>query len=210
MPKNMAAIAFPPASVSMAGLLTTNPGHVDPGYEGPLHLTVINMGRLPFTLKRSDRIIRLIIFKLSGDVSGPAPKKPEITPTLLNRLSLDFLNIDERASIAAKEEVSKANIANDIRATRTTLYVGMAAALVALVGAAATFYGTSKDRDAELRKEIADVRSQVARIDGKASVQDAINQISERLLKIETSIKNPPGGSAAPTATPTALTPNSR
>src|ERR1700686_2113802 len=56
IPKNMAAIAFPPASVSMAGLLTTNPGHVDPGYEGPLHLTVINMGRLPFTLKRGDRI----------------------------------------------------------------------------------------------------------------------------------------------------------
>src|SRR5262249_24111108 len=39
-----AAIAFPPAHVSLKGLLMTNPGHVDPGHEGPLHCTVINMG----------------------------------------------------------------------------------------------------------------------------------------------------------------------
>jgi dCTP deaminase len=47
----LAGIAFPPASLSLKGLLTTNPGHVDPGYHGPLHLTVINMSRLPFGLK---------------------------------------------------------------------------------------------------------------------------------------------------------------
>ncbi|MET4371033.1 dCTP deaminase [Bradyrhizobium sp. LB12.1] len=188
--KRMAAIAFPPASVSMAGLLTTNPGHVDPGYEGPLHLTVINMGRLPFSLKRGDRIIRLIIFELSGDVSAPAPKKPAITPTLLDRLSQDFLNIDERAAAAAKEEVAKANIAKDIRTAKTTFYVGMAAAFAALFGGAITLYNTSNTRDVELRKEISEMRSQIARVEAKASVEDTIRKISDRLLNVENSIKN--------------------
>jgi deoxycytidine triphosphate deaminase len=33
---NRSAIAFPPSHVSLKGLLMTNPGHVDPGYVGPL------------------------------------------------------------------------------------------------------------------------------------------------------------------------------
>lgn len=196
--KRMAAIAFPPASVSMAGLLTTNPGHVDPGYQGPLHLTVINMGRLPFNLKRGDRIIRLIIFELSGEVSAPAPKKPAVTPTLLDRLSQDFLNIDERAAAAAKEEVASANIAKDIRAAKTTFYVGMAGAFVALIVGAGTVYNASNTRDAELRKEIAEMRSQISRVEAKAGAEDAIRKISDRLLNVENSIKS--------IATPAALT----
>jgi dCTP deaminase len=34
LPATVAAIGFPPSSVSMQGLLMTNPGHVDPGYSG--------------------------------------------------------------------------------------------------------------------------------------------------------------------------------
>ncbi|WP_431015994.1 dCTP deaminase [Bradyrhizobium pachyrhizi] len=205
--KGMAAIAFPPATVSMAGLLTTNPGHVDPGYEGPLHLTVINMGRLPFSLKRGERIIRLIIFELSGDVSAPAPKKPAVTPTLLDRLSLDFLNIDERASAAAKKEVAAANIAKDIQAAKMTFYVGMAAAAVALVGAAVTLYSAGNARDAEFRKEIVDLRNQISRVEVKAGTDDAIQKIGERLFNVESSIKSLANSGASPTR-PTPPTPN--
>jgi len=39
------AFGFPPASVSSRGLLMTNPGHIDPGFEGKLSFTVINMAR---------------------------------------------------------------------------------------------------------------------------------------------------------------------
>jgi dCTP deaminase len=42
LPPNIAAIGFPPSHVSAQGLLTTNPGHVDPGYVGHLSLTIIN------------------------------------------------------------------------------------------------------------------------------------------------------------------------
>src|SRR5580658_9219122 len=52
LPSNVAAIGFPPSSVSKQGLLMTNPGHVDPGYVGPMHFTVINMGREEFSLRK--------------------------------------------------------------------------------------------------------------------------------------------------------------
>src|SRR5690348_3710155 len=34
LPPNVAGFGFPPSRVSFKGLLMTNPGHVDPGYEG--------------------------------------------------------------------------------------------------------------------------------------------------------------------------------
>jgi deoxycytidine triphosphate deaminase len=64
---DLAAVAFPPAGLSLKGLLMTNPGHIDPGYAGPLHLTVINMSHTPFPLSTSDRIIRVVFIKLDKE-----------------------------------------------------------------------------------------------------------------------------------------------
>jgi deoxycytidine triphosphate deaminase len=96
-----AGIAFPPAHQSLKGLLMTNPGHIDPGYNGPLHCTVIDMAHSNFHLERGDPIMRILLFELpAGGVPnapyyiraqlapngvGPSP----ITDELLDRLSVD-------------------------------------------------------------------------------------------------------------------------
>src|SRR5260370_3383709 len=36
LPNDVAAIGFPPNRVSVKGMLMTNPGHIDPGYAGPM------------------------------------------------------------------------------------------------------------------------------------------------------------------------------
>ena len=46
LPGDIAAFGFPPSRVSFKGLLMTNPGHVDPGYEGVMRFTVINMPKI--------------------------------------------------------------------------------------------------------------------------------------------------------------------
>jgi dCTP deaminase len=69
------AVVFPVSSVSLQGLLMTNPGHVDPGYKGSLHVTVINMGRQPFLLRKGDRLLRALIFDLSREVASPYEKR---------------------------------------------------------------------------------------------------------------------------------------
>src|ERR1700687_808821 len=65
LPNNIAAIGFPPSRISAQGLLMTNPGHIDPGYKGPMHFTVINMGRQEFSLRRSGMIVTVLFFEMS-------------------------------------------------------------------------------------------------------------------------------------------------
>src|SRR5262249_24020852 len=82
MGPHRAAIGFPPAHVSLKGLLMTNPGHIDPGYEGPLHCTVINMGQESYALNRGDRLIRVLIFEMDdGQQRAPLPGGLPVGPT---------------------------------------------------------------------------------------------------------------------------------
>src|SRR5262249_48507510 len=95
-PDNIAGIGFPPSSVSFSGLLMTNPGHIDPGYKGFMRFTVINMAKDDFILKRGDRIVRVLVFRLSASAhsdwskrhpeGSQPPKQDEIS-----RLSEDFV-----------------------------------------------------------------------------------------------------------------------
>lgn len=116
IPPDLVGIAFPPASLSLQGLLTTNPGHIDPGYEGPLHLTVINMSREPFPLKAGDRIIRVLFARLGQtpqtpyNVRYPKTGKSVINENLLETLSHDFVNVTERAESISRNTVKKAQI----------------------------------------------------------------------------------------------------
>lgn len=114
MPPDIGGIAFPPAHVSIKGLLMTNPGHVDPGYSGHLHLTVINMGKKSYPLKRGERIARVLLFKLdaapAADYASRHPRQgaSPLTAELLSRLSEDFLDVTKRATDVADKRVNAA------------------------------------------------------------------------------------------------------
>ncbi len=115
---DLAGIAFPPASVSLKGLLMTNPGHIDPGYHGSLHLTVINMSRVPFSLKKGDRIVRVLFIPLEinqpaapFDARHPSPELPNpISSELLGRLSVDFVDVKRRAQKIAEDALAAIKI----------------------------------------------------------------------------------------------------
>lgn len=112
MPTNIGAIGFPPSTeISLSGVLTTNPGHIDPGYEGPLHLTVINMGKSKFALKAGERVMRVLLFQTDGVDTGARKVAGEpIDDVLLGRLAKDFLNIEKRAKRAANNAVTRGQI----------------------------------------------------------------------------------------------------
>lgn len=116
MPDDVGGIAVPPNHVSINGLLMTNPGHVDPGYEGPVHLTVINMGKKPYPLKQGDRIVRVLLFRLNALPAKsyrqrrPGPGRPLITEELLGKLSGDFVDVTARAEASVKKQIHYAEI----------------------------------------------------------------------------------------------------
>jgi len=98
---DLAGIAFPPASLSLKGLLTTNPGHIDPGYNGPLHLTVINMGRAPIALKAGERIMRVLFLVLTD-------KRPTTPYNARNMSSFTGNTTSIRTSQKISERISRA------------------------------------------------------------------------------------------------------
>src|SRR6266849_4381334 len=108
-PSDVAGFGFPPSTVSFQGLLMTNPGHVDPGYEGFMRFTVINMAKEPFELKRGARIVRLLLFKLDvpvhADYRARHPEPSQLPREEdISRLSEDFVDVDRRAKRIARAQ----------------------------------------------------------------------------------------------------------
>jgi dCTP deaminase len=125
MPDTVAGIGFPPSHVSIKGLLMTNPGHVDPGYEGPMHFTVINMAREPYTLRIGDTICTLLFFrfteKVEADWKARVPQANRNRAVDVDRLAKDFVNVTGRARRIAKDAVAKAAFYSGIIALAVTL-----------------------------------------------------------------------------------------
>ena len=142
VPPTLAGIGFPPSSVSLEGLLMTNPGHIDPGYRGKLRFTVINMGRQPYPLVGGEPICTVLFFRVTApqipydqlDRTGrvpapPAPNDPDRDlRRILRQLSPDFLGVSKRVS----DEVARQILTSQIRvpiisgvlAVAVTLLVG--------------------------------------------------------------------------------------
>lgn len=135
MPADLIGIGFPPSKVSVKGILMTNPGQVDPGYQGKLRFTVINMGRKDFVLRQGDVIVSIILMRLHSAPhkdwitrNGGQPGGP-ITWENLNRVSSDFVNVEERAHTIAKEAVAQA----DVKIKSLQIWVPVYAGILTLV-----------------------------------------------------------------------------
>lgn len=169
--KNQACVAFPASGVSIKGLLMTNPGYVDPYYEGPLHVTVINFGSEPYPLLENGRLLRAIFFEQDTALTQtdyPKNGSP-VTLELLQRLSHDFLDVDKRATAAA-------NKASDRADRRTKFWTAGASILVAVIAIGGNwYYNNIKLEDRMLKVETL------------APTLEKISSLEARLQKLEAS-----------------------
>ncbi len=175
----LAGIGFPPASLSLKGLLMTNPGHIDPGYRGPLHLTVINMSRVPFPLRAGDRIMRVLLIALdeepvaSYSTRHPDPWRTPITPELLGKLSADFVDVEKRAQDIADTSVKKAQV-------RATLIATVIPVVVAIIALGGTMWAGNLSVKGDLQK----LGERVTVVETKLSQQ----AFDDRLRKLEDAV----------------------
>jgi dCTP deaminase len=179
MPDDLAAIGFPPSRVSSQGLLMTNPGHVDPGYQGPLTFTVINMAKQPYHLVQGDRIVTLLLLPLSKPAADGWSKRRNgkggegVTPRMLDVLSSDFLSVNDRAVGIARRQVF-----------RSGLVVLVTTILVAVFAAVLTFlptYAAFTDRSNDDREQMAQIVSQLSQIEARMASNEDLELRLERL-----------------------------
>lgn len=182
-----AGFVFPSSRVSIQGLLMTNPGHVDPGYSGSLHVTVINMGREPFSLQPGQSFLRAFIHKLDAQAVTQSPKSNPVLQELLNKLSPDFLNVKSRAEDAAKKHIDRA-----VLRTQWLQFVFpvIATIVAAGLGAAATYYSTFNRL--EERTKIFEERIKL--LEGSTTSErikalELSYPLQERLIGIESQLK---------------------
>jgi deoxycytidine triphosphate deaminase len=177
LPANVAGIGFPPSRVSFRGLLMTNPGHVDPGYKGPLRFTVINMAREPYALKSGDVIVSVLLFKLERDVrAGYAARRPPgYTPPppsreQVDRLAKDFVDVEERSTRIANRAVVKAGL---VVALIGTLVAGTFGFVQNFFSPAWKDVHDTKlavlEKAVQFEKETSAIRGQQARVEALAS-----------------------------------------
>lgn len=75
LPDDIMATAFPMNQWSSQGLLVLNPGHVDPGYHGPLSVRLINVRSTPKNINLGDAIFTVIFEKLPKAATKPYSKR---------------------------------------------------------------------------------------------------------------------------------------
>jgi len=74
LPADIAGSAFAMNDQSSNGLLVLNPGHVDPGYDGPLTVKALNIRRVPMAISREMNIFTVVFERLSDAADPPYGK----------------------------------------------------------------------------------------------------------------------------------------
>ncbi len=71
LPPHTAGIAFAMNKWSSQGLLVLNPGHIDPGFSGPLSIKALNLRKTSITLRLRDPIFTVLFFDFLDNTAHP-------------------------------------------------------------------------------------------------------------------------------------------
>lgn len=183
-PSNIAGIGFPPSRLAIQGLLMTNPGHVDPGSKGPLHFAVINMGKEDISLRKGDRIFSLILIMLHENVhknlkdrSGGNVDSLYSVSEQLEKLSYDFLNIEERATAIARKEVKREGV-------KALILPPIIAAIIVALGSWFSLYTPFQQKINKIEKDLSVISQQ---IDNK-DIQTKVGEIEKEIENLKSKI----------------------
>jgi dCTP deaminase len=187
LPPELAGFGFPPSRISSQGILLTNPGHIDPGYEGHLHLTAINMARESFEFRKGDVIATVVIAEL-----GATPKADfrarygtlspsHVTQDQLDRLAPDFANVEERAQQIAEKAVKTADISIKRAQNRAAVIGAVVTALLAIF----TLYWNSQSKVDLLNQNAATMEK---RFDDKLANDKRITELEQQVKDLKSQI----------------------
>jgi dUTPase len=163
LPSDIAGISFPPSRVSFKGILMTNPGHLDPGYQGKVRFAIINMGKYSYCLNRGDIIVTILLFKLENPPKkswadrNPEGRQNDPNQIDVNRLSPDFLNLGERLKRIARREMDRTE-------RKTILSFILITFAAILLSAVAVNFFSGPDAD-ELNRRISILESRITTIE---------------------------------------------
>ncbi|WP_185640958.1 MULTISPECIES: dCTP deaminase domain-containing protein [unclassified Burkholderia] len=162
-----------PASLSTRGALATNPGMVDPGWNGELHVTIINMSNEPLLLKKGDRVLRVIVFDVGYRISGAYSGAKTDMRGVLETLSTDFMNFSGRI----KAEVARQDVRGRWFQAAVPIIVAIGGALVAYL----SVVKSTNDKIEQLASQIDDLKLQSKYQSSYQQINDSVISLKQRV-----------------------------
>ena len=107
----IAGLAFAMNQWSSQGLLVLNPGHIDPGFSGPLSIKALNLRKTSITLRFHDPIFTILFMELAGATDMPYPG--------IAKTRQDY----EKSFEERDREITPTSIADLLRATKDLPFV---------------------------------------------------------------------------------------
>lgn len=91
LPPNVTATAFAINAMSSQGILVLNPGHIDPGFKGPLTVRAINLRATSKPIDLGTKIFTVVFERLATPTSRPYPAIPDTRQERENKFNeMDF------------------------------------------------------------------------------------------------------------------------
>jgi deoxycytidine triphosphate deaminase len=143
LPDNIAATAFAMNEMSSQGVLVLNPGHVDPGFQGPLTVRIINIRETAKALAFGTPIFTVIFSRLPhptrhGYAFNKSRRERELTFKAIDveqnpKTLLGLLNAGDEKPLMTPEEVDRRIMKHWL--TWTTAGAAVLTAVLALIAA---------------------------------------------------------------------------
>jgi deoxycytidine triphosphate deaminase len=192
LPASLGGIVFPPSKLSSSGILVANIGHIDPGFEGQLRFTIINMGGSDYPLERGTVAVgTLLLFRLSSQSRtswsarhGVTVPKGEPDKAEIDSLARDFADIESRTGQIAKKAVKRLQWRFSLWAVLVPMLLGIALANWAIWFETGRFLGDRIERDDQ---GIYDLRDRLARVEAAAEPRAA--ELDRELARIRSDLE---------------------
>jgi hypothetical protein len=185
LPLDIGGICFGPARLSLKGLQIVNIGHIDPGFHGKLHFTVINLGKERLELRKHDEISTLLLFRLTKNTNSFGPEDTidingklisKVVKDSLPRLADTFMDFENKASKIARDESNKANKVMTFIVLILTVIVPLL--MNGLTGVWAKNKGL-EDKVKELEDNIKSIQQQINTEDRLDDIEDIIKNFEQ-------------------------------
>jgi len=118
LPENIIALAHVKTSITQRGIMATNIGIVDPGYDGYLSTLLINFGKKPYSLMNGQSYLRLTFHEVNGGYKDYKPYSPSTLEQYKFARISDTDNLD-------KKFLNLSTVSNDVFARVMKYLVGL-------------------------------------------------------------------------------------
>ena len=198
LPNDISATAFAMNSLSSKGLLVLNPGHVDPGFKGPLTVKALNLTKTPLSVEIGSEIFTVIFDRLDTATDEPYSRNEPryIKERKFNEKNVvsapkslaDLIVFTENNPFPTRSEIN--GIVSKHWSTILSLFI-MVMTFIAAIVAAYNSVSTESPSDGQYNKSessIIELKNKISYLENKIENKSHADETKNKITALENEI----------------------